>query len=159
MYLTLNRANRALPRAHVFNGNALFDDALIDNLFEGFFDARKSSAVASTLAARFDVIEKDDRFEARIEIPGVEKKDIDVQIDGAIVRVKAEAKVDQASDQAATEGERVLHSNRATRSWSRNFTLPVDVAEDRAQASYENGVLTLMLPKKQVVQPTRLAIN
>ncbi len=162
MYLTLNRASRVLPRSQVLNGNALFND-----VFDGFFvnarNAIAGDAAATTLAARFDVIEKDDGFEARIEIPGVNKDDIDVQIDGAAVRVKAEAKaaakVATAPDAQPAEGERVLHSNRVTRSWSRNFTLPVEVAEDRAEASYENGVLTLTLPKKEVVQPKRLAIK
>lgn len=161
MVLTLNRASRVLPRSHVFNGNTLFNDALFNNALEGFFanarNAAASDATAPTLAARFDVIEKDDRFEARIEIPGVSKDDIDVQIDGASVRVKAEAK--STTGEPSAEGERVLHSNRVTRSWARSFTLPVDVAEDRAEASYENGVLTLTLPKKEVVQPKRLAIK
>lgn len=170
MVLTLNRAGRVLPRSQLFNGNTLFDD-----VFDGFFvntrNTTASDVAAATLAARFDVIEKGDRFEARIEIPGVNKEDIDVQIDGAVVRVKAAAKSEtQAETQAETksdaettepsgQGERVLHSNRVTRSWARNFTLPVEVADDRAEASYENGVLTLTLPKKEVVQPKRLAIK
>ncbi len=167
MYLTLNRASRVLPRSQVLNGNALFNDALFSNALDGFFinarNAIASDAAATTLAARFDVIEKDDGFEARIEIPGVNKDDIDVQIDGAAVRVKAEAKVAAkaatAADAQSTEGERVLHSNRVTRSWSRNFTLPVEVVEDRVEARYENGVLTLTLPKKEVAQPKRIAIK
>ena len=166
MYLTLNRASRVLPHSRVLNGNTLFNDVL-DGLFVNARQALANDAAAATLAARFDVIEKDDRFEARIEIPGVTKEDIDVQIDGAMVRVKAAAKAAaktaaktevNASEQAV-EGERVLASNRATRSWARNFTLPVEVAEDRAEAAYENGVLTLTLPKKEVVQPKRLAIK
>ena len=158
MVLTLNRASRVLPRAQMFNGNTLFND-----VFDGFFvsarNARESDAPAATLAARFDVIEKDNRFEARVEIPGVDKQDIDVQIDGAVVRISAAAKADAKPAEHAGEGERVLHSNRVTRSWARNFTLPVEVAEDRAEAAYENGVLTLTLPKKEVVQPKRLAIR
>ena len=159
MYLTLTRASRALPRSRVINGDTLFNDVLFNDVLDGFFiDARNTpaSAVAPpALAARFDVIEKEDGFEARIEIPGVSKEDIDVQIDGAVVRINAAPK----EVGPAAEGDRVLHSNRATRSWSRNFTLPVEVAEDRAEAIYENGVLTLTLPKKAVVKPKRLAIK
>ncbi len=162
MYLTLNRASRVLPHSRVLNGNTLFNDVL-DGLFVNARQALASDAAAATLAARFDVIEKDDRFEARIEIPGVAKQDIDVQIDGAVVRVKAAAQAAATTEvnasEQAVEGERVLVSNRATRSWARNFTLPVEVAEDRAEAAYENGVLTLTLPKKEVVQPKRLAIK
>ncbi len=155
MYLTLNRARRVYPRPHALNGATAFD-----NLFEGIFNTNTAATPATdptpaALAARFDVTEKADAFVARIEIPGVAKEDIDVQIDGAEVRVKAESKVvDETKD-----GERVLHSNRIARSWARSFTLPVEVADDRAEAAYENGVLTLTLPKKEVVQPKRLAIK
>ena len=152
MYLTLNRARRVYPRPLSLNGASA-----IDSLFDGFFNTTPvaSGTPESTLAARFDVTEKGDVFVARIEIPGVAKEDIDVQIDGAEVKVKAVSKVvDEAK-----EGERVLHSNRVARSWVRSFTLPVEVADDRAEAAYENGVLTLTLPKKEIVQPKRLAIK
>ena len=159
MVLTLNRASRVLPRPHVFNGAALFNHALFNNALDGLFinalNTPAGDAEGSAFAARFDVIEKDDRFEARIEIPGVTKEGIDVQIDGAVVRVKAQA----GAGEPAAEGERVLHSDRVTRSWARNFTLPAELAEDRAEARYENGVLTLTLPKKEVVKPRRLAIK
>jgi HSP20 family protein len=152
MYLTLNRASRVRPAHAAYNGAAA-----IDQLLEGFFHraAPAEGNGASTVAARFDVVEKDDRFEARIEIPGVNKDDIDVQIDGASVRVKAEAK----GTEAPAEGAKVLHSNRATRSWQRNFTLPSEVDEGRAEAAYQDGVLTLTLPKKEVVQPKRVAVK
>jgi len=101
------------------------------------------------------VTEKGDAFEVRLEIPGVNKEDIDVQIDGAVVSIKAESK----SEDKLADGERVLHSSRVTRSWARSITLPVELADDRAEAAYENGVLTLTLPKKDVVQPKRIAIK
>jgi HSP20 family protein len=154
MYVTLNRASRVQPRSRSLNGATA-----IDQLFDGFFypaPVARDTQGASTIAARFDVVEKADRFEARIDIPGVSKDDIDVQIDGADVRVKAEIKV------AAVEGEgdtKVLHSNRASRSFVRNFTLPAEVDDARAEAAYQDGVLTLTLPKKEVPQPKRLAIK
>lgn len=148
MYLALNRS-RIVPRPHV-NGAAAFE-----TLFGDFFaPAVRAQGASNVLAPRFEVVERDDRFEARLEIPGVAKEDIDVQIDGAQVRVKADAKVAEKVD-----GERLLASNRVARSWARSFTLPVEVADDRAEAAYENGVLTLTLPKKEVVQPKRLTIK
>src|SRR4051794_14523488 len=110
MYLTLNRASRARPLHPALNGASA-----IGQLFDGFLYSTPASASApangaSTVAARFDVVEKDDRFEARIEMPGVAKDDIDVQIDGATVRVKADVKAVEPVD-----GAKVLHSNRVTR--------------------------------------------
>lgn len=151
MYLTLNRAGRVRPVSQVLNGASAFDQ-----LFDGFFySTPRQAATGSSIAARFDVVEHADRFEARVEIPGVNKDDIDVQIDGASVRVKAELKTADAT----AEGAKVLHSNRVTRSWLRNFTLPAEVDDGRAEAAYLDGVLTLTLPKKEVVQPKKLAIK
>ena len=150
MYLTFNRTSRVRPISPALNGAAA-----IDQLFDGIFypTTSRAAATGSTVAARFDVVEKADAFEARIEIPGVGKDDIDVQIDGASVRVKAEVKTVDA------EGVKVLHSNRVTRSFQRNFTLPAEVDEARAEAAYQDGVLTLTLPKKEVPQPKRLTIK
>ena len=150
MYLTLNRTSRARPFVHTLNGASAFDQ-----LFDGILaPATSRDTPESTIAARFDVVEKDDRFQARIEMPGVHKDDIDVQIDGASVRVRAEARSATSED-----GAKVLHSNRVTQSWQRSFTLPAEVDEGRAEAAYVDGVLTLTLPKKEVVQPKRLAIK
>jgi HSP20 family protein len=150
MYLTLNRVGRVQPR---LNGAAA-----IDRLFGEFF-ADTATPTVTSLAARFDVVEKGDRFEATIEIPGVDKSDIDVQIDGAVVRVKAEAKAAAKADAPAEDAAKVLASNRTVRSWARNFTLPAEVDEARAEAAYENGVLALTLPKKEVAQPRKLSIR
>ncbi len=155
MYLTLNRAGRVRPVTQIRNGSNAGATAF-DQLFDGFFySAPPRAATGSSIAARFDVVEHADRFEARVEIPGVQKDDIDVQIDGADVRIKAELK----AAEPAAEGAKVLHSNRVTHSWLRNFTLPAEVDDGRAEAAYRDGVLTLTLPKKEVVQPKRLAIK
>ena len=150
MYLTFNRTSRVRPISPAVNGATAFDQ-----LFDGIFypATARAAATGATVAARFDVVEKADAFVARIEIPGVGKDDIDVQIDGASVRVKAEVKTVDAED------TKVLHSNRASRSFLRNFTLPAEVDEGRAEAAYLDGVLTLTLPKKEVAQPKRLAVK
>ncbi len=72
--------------------------------------------------------------------------------------MKAEAKAEQKTAES-DDGTKVLHSNRTTRSWVRNFTLPAEVDDGRAEAAYENGVLTLTLPKKEVPQPKRLEVR
>ena len=150
MYLTFNRTSRVRPISPAVNGASAFDQ-----LFDGIFYPATAPAAAtgSIVAARFDVVEKADAFVARIEIPGVGKDDIDVQIDGTSVRVKAEVKSVDAED------AKVLHSNRASRSFLRNFTLPAEVDEARAEAAYVDGVLTLTLPKKEIAQPKRLAVK
>ena len=153
MYLTFNRISRARPNGAVYNGAGTFDQLIDGILYPARASTTEPAVTGSTVAARFDVVEKADAFVARIEIPGVGKDDIDVQIDGASVRVKAEVKTVDADD------AKVLHSNRASRAFQRAFTLPAEVDEGRAEAVYLDGVLTLTLPKKEVPQPKRLAVR
>ncbi len=133
------------------NGRAF--GGLVDSVFNDVFAAQSEDSV--TAHARFDVVEKGDTYEAFIEIPGVAKEDIEISIDGTQVSIKAEAK----RDAVRTEGERVIVQQRRAARYVRNFELPVEVADDRAEASYENGVLKLVLPKKEVAQPKRLAVK
>ena len=171
MYIALNQGRRVIPRRSQLNGATALDE-----LFDGFFPAVGRTAVPgvpanASLAARFDVVERGNVYEARIEVPGIAKDDIDVQIEGATVRVKAEPKAELKADPkadpkieavdaspVANEGK-VLHSTRATRSWFRNFTLPSEVDEARVEATCVDGVLTLTLPKKEVAQPKRVTIR
>jgi HSP20 family protein len=152
MYLNLYRPS-VIQRV---NGQAF--NGLIDSVFNDVLSTRESfdESSASVIAhARFDVVEKAGGYEAFIEIPGVAKEDIEISIDGTKVSVKAEAK----REAVKAEGERVIVQQRRASKYLRSFELPVEVADDRAEASYENGVLKLVLPKKEVAQPKRLAIK
>jgi HSP20 family protein len=148
MYLNLYR-----PAPRVVNGRPI--EGLIDSVFSDLFAHGAPSGQASPTLARIDVTEKGDSYEALVEIPGVKKEDIDVKIEGNRVSITAQSK----STDELKEGERVLHTERRAVSYARTFELPLEVAEERAQASYENGVLKLVLPKKDVVQPKRLQVN
>ena len=88
-------------------------------------------------------------------MPGVPKEDIQVSIDGNVVSLRAEVR---QHDQK-TEGEKVLRSERYFGSVARSFQLPVDVDAAQAKAKYDNGVLTLTLPKKQGGNAQRLSIE
>jgi HSP20 family protein len=108
------------------------------------------------LDIRVDVVEKDGIFKIRADIPGVKKEDINVRIDGNMVQIDAETK--QEKD-FKSNGDKVLRSERYYGSVSRVFTLTQDVDESKAVAKYENGVLTLDLPKKATSSAKRLDIH
>lgn len=104
---------------------------------------------------RLDVSESDAGYTVKAEIPGMKKEDIAVSIDGNTVSIAAEAK----REKEVKEGEKVLRSERYYGSLSRMMTLPVDVDPAKATASYENGVLTLELPKAPGVEARRLPVH
>jgi HSP20 family protein len=102
-----------------------------------------------------DVVDKGDSFEIKVDMPGVRKEDINVAVEGSRVSITGEAK----GETEEKEGEKVLHSERYAASYSRTFELPAEVTESGAEAHFENGVLTLTLPKRAPVASKRLPIN
>jgi len=105
--------------------------------------------------ARMDVVDKGTAFEVTVDLPGVKKEDIDVSIDGTRVTIRAETKTEKEKK----EGDKVLYSERSIASYARTFELPAEVTEAAADAHYDNGVLTLMLPKRSPVPSKRLEIH
>ena len=104
---------------------------------------------------KIDVKEDDAAYTVHAEIPGVPKDDIQVSIDGNVVSLRAEV---QQKDEKK-EGEKVLRSERYYGAVERSFQLPADVDAAQAKAKYDNGVLTLTLPKKQSGATQRLKID
>jgi len=132
-----------------------FDEAF-DDLFRGFFVRPVSyEAPAGVAQFRVDVSENDKSYLLRAEIPGVNKEDISVSIDGDTVAISAEVK----SEKDAKNGERVLRSERYYGKVYRAFTLGQAVDEAGTSAKYANGVLELTLPKKAAVQAKRITIQ
>ncbi|MCB2022695.1 MAG: Hsp20/alpha crystallin family protein [Burkholderiaceae bacterium] len=127
--------------------------SLMDSLFSDWLSARPTSTLVSN--ARIEVSEKDDSYEVRAELPGATKDDISVEVEG--VRVSISAKTNSQSEKK--EGEKVLYSERTHESYARSFELPQAVDSDAAVAKFENGVLTLTLPKKDVPKTRRLAVQ
>ncbi|MBI2779467.1 MAG: Hsp20/alpha crystallin family protein [Gammaproteobacteria bacterium] len=102
-----------------------------------------------------DISENDKAYTVRAEMPGVNKEDINVTINGNQVAISAEVK----KEKEEKEGEKLLRSERYYGSMYRSFTLAQDVDETESQAKYADGVLTLTLPKKAVTAAKKLAIK
>jgi HSP20 family protein len=137
----------------------LFEPALNDpfeSMFRRFLSPTRIDRTLDELDVRVDVVEKNGTFKVRADLPGVKKEDINVRIDGNLVQVDAETKGER---EFKGEGDKVLRSERYYGSVSRAFTLPQDVDEAKAVAKYEDGVLTLELPKKATSAAKRLAVN
>jgi HSP20 family protein len=102
-----------------------------------------------------DVSEDDKSYTVHAEIPGVNKDDIHVTIEGNQVTVGAEVK----REMDVKDGERVLRSERYYGSAYRSFTLPTEVDESTSQAKYDKGVLELKLAKKPTLAGKRLSVQ
>ena len=124
---------------------SLFDDFFRD-VSPGFFvKPLHGEPLPSPGQIRMDVKESDGGYTVSAEIPGVKKEDIHVTIEGSVVTVRAEVK----QEDTQTQDDKVLRSERYYGSVSRGISLPQDIDQSQAKAKYDNGVLTLTLPKKQ----------
>ncbi|MEA3119588.1 MAG: hypothetical protein QOI13_2858 [Paraburkholderia sp.] len=131
----------------------------IPDLFQGFFRPMRSLAnVTGDLPlsdVKIDVSESDTSYSVKAELPGIDKKDIDVKIDGNVVSITAKAE----RNKELKEGERLIRSESYTGMISRSFSLESDIDEKAATAQYQDGVLSLTLPKKTTAARKHLQIN
>lgn len=130
----------------------------VPDLFQGLFRPLRGGAGGEdghVGNVRIDVTEDDAAYTVKAELPGVEKHDIDVKIDGNLVSIAA--KIERNTE--LKEGERVLRRERYAGSVSRSFTLATDIDDSQAAAQYKDGVLTLTLPKKAASARKRLEIG
>jgi HSP20 family protein len=104
---------------------------------------------------RMDVSETDDAYTVKADIPGVKKEDIKIAVEGNSVSIQAETR----EEKEEKEGGKVVRSERYCGQQYRSFALPSEVDEDKVQARYENGVLTLSLPKKAGGQRKQISIQ
>lgn len=101
-----------------------------------------------------DLFEDDKRVVVRLEVPGMDKNDLDIEVQGGALIVRGEKRFEKEE----TEGRyRVLQC--AYGSFQRVVPLPVAVMTDKARATYKNGVLRIELPKSEQGQPRKLSVK
>lgn len=127
-----------------FNPFSELRDPFSDDFFKGFGMRPVYRLMEGEPQMRLDLSEDEKNFFVKAEIPGVNKEDIKVSVDGNQVSVSAEVR----KEKEQKEGAKVIRSERYYGSVSRSFTLDENVDQAAAQAKYENGVLQLTLPKK-----------
>ncbi|PTB18929.1 heat-shock protein Hsp20 [Trinickia symbiotica] len=128
------------------------------DLFQGFFRPMRNLTFDGDLPLsdiKIDVAESDGAYTVKAELPGVDKKDIDVKIDGNVVSISAKADRQKES----RDGEQVIRRERYSGLISRSFSLGTDIDEGASSAQYQDGVLSLTLTKKKDAPQKRLQIN
>ena len=109
----------------------------------------------ATPQIRLDVSEKEGSYAVKAEIPGVNKEDIDVRVDGDLVTISAEVK----GQHDEKKDGRLVRAERRYGYASRSFSLGQQVDSGKVEATYKDGVLQLLLPKLPGATATRVAIR
>jgi len=101
-----------------------------------------------------DVYQTDDTVVIKATAPGVKPEDLSVSITGDAVQIKGEIKEDKEQE----EGAYILRERRMG-TFSRTLALPTLVDSDKAEASFKDGILTLILPKSERVKPKQISVK
>ena len=101
-----------------------------------------------------DVLEKDDKFVVKAELPGMKEEDISVSVVGDTLTIKGEKKTE-----TEVKEEDYYRCERAYGSFYRSIPLPSTVDSAKIEASYEDGVLEVTLPKAPEVKPKKIAVS
>jgi HSP20 family protein len=118
----------------------------LEPMISGLFDRVKSPAI--------DVVEKDDAFVVTCDLPGVEMKDLEVNIANNVLTIKGEKK-----DSREVKDAKVYRQESWFGSFQRTLSLPDIVDPDKIEAVMKDGVLKITLPKKEEVKPKQIAVK
>ena len=143
-----------LPNIWKSNGSlrAPSMDDFIEKFFYGWPSYEKDSSAAWT--PRVDVTENDDGIIIDMELPGIEKNDVKVEVKDNVLVVSGERKNDREYN------EKNFHRiERHYGKFERSFGLPETVNPEKVSASYKNGVLTLEMAKTEKAKPREIAVE
>jgi HSP20 family protein len=152
--------NALLKKEKIMNAlmtrGGLFDDFFRDVAPGFYIKPLHGDPLPTPAQIKVDVKESGDAYTVQAEIPGVPKEDIQVAVEGNVVRLRAEIRQQDSTGQ----DEKTLRSERYYGTVSRSFQLAADIDQGQAKAKYDNGVLTLTLPKKAAMSGAqRLTID
>ena len=117
-------------------------------------EGREEALTTSTFAPPVDVYEDEHNVTLKIEVPGIDEKDIDVRIENNTLTVHGERKFEKEEKE-----ENYRRVERQYGSFVRTFTLPQTVDQDSVQADYEKGLLKIKLAKREEAKPKQIKVN
>jgi HSP20 family protein len=101
-----------------------------------------------------DVVERENDFLVKAEVPGVEKNDVKITVQNDVLTIKGERKKEHEK-----KGENYHRIERSYGTFQRSFTLPSSIVSDKIEATYDNGVLLVSLPKLEESKPKSIEVK
>jgi HSP20 family protein len=127
----------------------------MNELFEEAFGfPARGRLFEKTFEPLVDIYEDNEKIEVKVELPGMDQKDITVNIEGNVLSIKGEKKFKNEEKK-----DNYHKIERYYGKFARSFSLPNSVDQDKVKASFKKGVLTLALPKREEVKPKAIQID
>jgi len=142
-----------LTRWEPFREIATLQDRM-NRLFQDSYPGREEALSTSSFAPPVDVYEDEHKITLKIEVPGIEEKDLDIQVENNILTVHGERKFEKEEKE-----ENYRRVERQYGSFTRTFTLPNSIDGDSIAADYDKGVLKIQLSKKAEAKPKQIKVN
>jgi len=117
-------------------------------------EGRDESLTTSSFAPAVDVYEDEHNVTLKIEVPGIDEKDIDVRIENNVLTVHGERKIEREEKE-----ENYRRVERQYGSFTRTFNLPTTVDAEKVSADYDKGMLKITLAKKAEAKPKQIKVN
>ena len=127
--------------------NRLFDDA-------GRGWRADEPAATTTWSPAVDIFETEGEIIVKAELPGMERKDITLHLENNVLSLRGERKFEKE-----TKDENYHRIERSYGAFSRSFSIPATVDEENIRAEYKDGVLNIVLPKKEQARPKQIKIT
>jgi HSP20 family protein len=143
-----------LTRWDPFREFSTLQDRMNRLVRDSFGDGREEALAPTSFAPAVDVYEDEHNVTLKIEVPGVEEKDIDVRIENNTLTVHGERKFEKEEKE-----ENYRRVERQYGSFTRSFTLPNTVEPESVTANYDRGVLKIKLAKKAEAKPKQIKVN
>ena len=137
-----------------FGGLTALQDQVNRVLGGGLLRGRTGKADLATWAPAVDIYEGQNELVAKVDLPGVEEKDIDIRLENNTLTIRGDRKFEKSVDE-----DNYLRVERAYGSFTRTFSLPNTVNAEGINASYNNGVLTVHMPKREESKPKQVKIS
>jgi HSP20 family protein len=130
----------------------------MNRLFNTFFDTPATAGEQGGTPRRWvpamDLVEADDHFVLRADLPGLDEQDVSIEVDGDVLTVSGERKSEHEE-----RGEGFHRIERSYGAFRRSLTLPDGVDPESVSASFDKGVLEVRIPKPEERKPRRVAIR
>lgn len=125
----------------------------MDRLFDDAF-TRPISMTGSLSAPAIDMYQTDEELVVKAAVPGVKADEVQINVTGDVLSIKGETK---SADETREKAWHIREQRWG--SFERRIMLPTEVVADKAKAEFENGILTITLPKAEEVRPKTISVK
>src|SRR2546430_655335 len=144
---------RTLTRWEPFRGVTSLQEQ-VNRLFNDAFERQGEESSLTAWAPAVDIYETEHELVVKADLPDIDSKDLDIRVENNVLTIRGERKFEKKVNE-----ENYLRVERAYGSFARSFTLANTVNSDAIKAEYQNGVLTLTIPKREEAKPKQIKVN